>query len=333
MKFIFFLGPGGVGKTTISAGAGLSLSRLGKTLVITVDPAKRLSSALGIPLDTISKISENLWATQIDKKKYFEEFLEEKGLTTLSQTNLFKIAADLLPSDEYSAFLKIVKIYENEDFDFVVVDTPPSTKFILFIDAPQKVLNLFETDVIKYLINIVVFSGEKLSGPISLAGKILGGSFVIEFAKFLSNLKDVFSDMLEIAKKAELITKNKNLSRFIGVSSPYDGKIDELINMLNMLEERKIEISDIFINRSLKFSEDGIIENSPESIQKFHKKLIKLSNNIESEVKKLKRFRIPIHFLHEYFSDITSLSSISDFANKSGLGKYVEDIVKSWQRE
>ena len=43
------VGPGGVGKTTVAAALGLQAARMGrKTLVLTIDPARRLAAMLGL---------------------------------------------------------------------------------------------------------------------------------------------------------------------------------------------------------------------------------------------------------------------------------------------
>ena len=48
-KAIIVTGAGGVGKTTVSAGLGVAAARRGaRTLVMTVDPARRLADALGL---------------------------------------------------------------------------------------------------------------------------------------------------------------------------------------------------------------------------------------------------------------------------------------------
>ncbi|MFV1963745.1 MAG: ArsA-related P-loop ATPase, partial [Acidimicrobiia bacterium] len=48
-KTLLVTGAGGVGKTTIAAAVGVIAARGGlRTLVVTVDPAQRLASALGI---------------------------------------------------------------------------------------------------------------------------------------------------------------------------------------------------------------------------------------------------------------------------------------------
>ncbi len=325
MKLFFLLGPGGVGKTTISAALGLSLSRIGKTLVITIDPAKRLKSALKIQIDEVKKVKDNLWATQVDKKKEFNQFARRYGIEELTRTKLYEIAAGMLPSDEYSAFIKIIEIYENGDFDFVVVDTPPSTKFIYFVDAPHKIMNMLETNAIRYMIEISAQAGKRLSGPLSLAGKILGDSFVIEFAKFLGNLKKIFSEMQEISKKANMILNMKD-TELIAITSPYNGKSQELIMMIKEIEKRGLKVSRIIINRFLSFQKNSIPDNVPQKVKDLHKELVALSENMKEDISELRKIA-PIFVIEEFFKDIASLETLEEFekhANLEHLYKWVK---------
>ena len=70
-KTLLVTGAGGVGKTTIAAACGVMAARSGlRTLVVTVDPARRLASALGI--DNLGDEPQphnkepELWAAMLD---------------------------------------------------------------------------------------------------------------------------------------------------------------------------------------------------------------------------------------------------------------------------
>ena len=323
-KTIFLLGPGGVGKTTISAAIGLELSRKGRTFLMTIDPAKRLKSALKIPMDDVREISKNLWATQVNKKDEFIKFARKHGIDEITQTKLFEIASDILPSEEYSAFLKIVEICDK-NFDFVVVDTPPSTKFISFVDAPRKIIDMFETNSVKYFIEITGRAGARLSGPLSLAGKILGGQFVVEFAKFLGKMKKIFSEMQDVSKKAERILKGEN-TYLIGITSPYPKKSEELLLMVKEVEKRQMKVDGIVINRFLDFTPQGIPVNSPKGVVEFHSELTKVSERMRDEIRSIER-RYPVFIVEEYFQDVVSLGVLADFSKKSKIGVMLEKFA------
>ena len=82
-KVIICAGTGGVGKTTLSACLGILAARAGKrTLVLTIDPAKRLADALGIDATSESEIAvalENtkgsLSAAMINPASIFDRFI------------------------------------------------------------------------------------------------------------------------------------------------------------------------------------------------------------------------------------------------------------------
>ena len=93
-SLVICVGPGGVGKTTVSAALGLAAARAGrKTLVLTIDPARRLADALGLDGldDTIKRVplerldegladeppgSGSLWAAMVDTGASYDALIE-----------------------------------------------------------------------------------------------------------------------------------------------------------------------------------------------------------------------------------------------------------------
>ncbi len=86
-RVLICVGAGGVGKTTTSAALALGIAMEGKKVaVVTIDPAKRLASALGlselsgeprrIHTDGTVHIKGELWAMMLDAKRTFDEIIE-----------------------------------------------------------------------------------------------------------------------------------------------------------------------------------------------------------------------------------------------------------------
>lgn len=86
-ELIVCVGSGGVGKTTTSALVALQAARLGKrVLVMTVDPARRLATSLGlaeiasepqrVDLGTIGVEGGEMWAMMLDMKRAFDDLVD-----------------------------------------------------------------------------------------------------------------------------------------------------------------------------------------------------------------------------------------------------------------
>ena len=91
-ELIVTCGPGGVGKTTTSAALGVAAARAGrKTVVVTVDPARRLADALGLDegaasdephrVKGITKRATDgeLWALMLDAEQTFDRLVREQS--------------------------------------------------------------------------------------------------------------------------------------------------------------------------------------------------------------------------------------------------------------
>ena len=81
-SFEIFCGTGGVGKTTTSAALALKAAEQGlKTIVLTIDPAKRLATAMGLSglSHTPKKVPTEkgvLYAMMLDTKRTFDRLIE-----------------------------------------------------------------------------------------------------------------------------------------------------------------------------------------------------------------------------------------------------------------
>jgi arsenite-transporting ATPase len=140
LKFLFFGGKGGVGKTVMAGATALWLARQGKkTLLASTNPVHSLSGLLG--MDVYGKITplpgeDKAFAYEIDTKETIEKSrreIKDKINWFLRYADLhlkaedFVEAATLNPAFEESAmFENMLDLMFGEQFDAYVFDTAPT---------------------------------------------------------------------------------------------------------------------------------------------------------------------------------------------------------------
>lgn len=151
-----FLGAGGVGKTTLAASAALASARDGhRTVVLTVDPARRLADTLGLgptgndPVRVEGRWPGELWAVQLDPAATLTSLLEQHGrpaqVERLAGNPTFQAITQAMPGvTEYMAAERLHQLSRDGRFDRVVVDTPPSRHGIDFLDSPQRLIGFVD---------------------------------------------------------------------------------------------------------------------------------------------------------------------------------------------
>ncbi len=145
----FFLGKGGVGKTTTSAAFALAMARSGKrVLIASLDPAHNLGDVLDTELgDKPREVEPRLHALEIDLNAWVQIYLHESKEQlkenysynmTLNLNSFFDIMKYSPGTEEYAMLWAIEHIRCNlsGDYDLVVYDTPPTALSLRFLAMP-----------------------------------------------------------------------------------------------------------------------------------------------------------------------------------------------------
>lgn len=227
-KLHIFLGAGGVGKTTLSAAFALSLAQSGKKVgLLSIDPAKRLQSALGINLqeeDVLIPITNSkgeLRVSMLQLDQTLRRWIEQKKMGLERQKKLMSnpyyaaLSEKLASSVDTLAAIYIAEWVERHpDMDDLIVDTAPGLHAIDFIVKPEKLSLFLDSKLVDWL-KLFVGDSQKSKRSIfsrivkSGAKKILDGlalvggqNFLVNFGEFLILLDEVFLTALERLKVA-----------------------------------------------------------------------------------------------------------------------------------
>lgn len=276
-EIIICCGSGGVGKTTLSAAIGVRGALSGKkTIVLTIDPAKRLADALSlknfnaeaqrVDLDNISGVqaetTSQLYAMMLDAKRTFDQLIERYAPLDLRR-RIFDnryyqyLSNHMAGSHEYMAMEKLYEIYHQSNYDLIVLDTPPTRRALDFLDAPQRLLNLlghsFFWKIFKPYFNagrwgIRLFN--LFASPVLRSmGKVIGNQALADLASFMQLWNDVLFE--GFSRRAEAVKNllSANLTRFLAVATPQCLPMTEAFYLYEKLRQNQMPFGGFIINR------------------------------------------------------------------------------------
>jgi anion-transporting ArsA/GET3 family ATPase len=359
-RILLCCGSGGVGKTTTSAAlAFLAASRGRSVLVLTIDPAKRLAQAMGLdslshepqPID-ISALGDvtaggSLHGMMLDTKRTFDSLVDKYAANNevkesiLNNTYYQHLSNSLAGSREFMAMERVYEISTDYDYDLLVVDTPPSQHALDFIDAPKRMIDLFDGRFLKILLKATQAIGGTGSllkrwseRPIRFLEKLTGTNVITDLADFFGGFSGLFGGFIERSKRVHLLLQRDECS-FLLVCAPERYSLNEAERFFQCLDNEQMPIAGMIVNRVHSAKGLGSItqELGAELLslnkygaesQSLTERLIKCSldqqalAHADSEAiaaTEVARQGMPIHKIPHFEYDLHSLEDIQAFAN------------------
>ncbi len=316
-KTIVTLGPGGVGKTTISAAIAIEAAYKGrKVAVVTIDPAKRLAGALGLKslsntptsITLGTQATGTLHALMLDVQETFEQMVKNYASSQEQIDEIFanKIYQNLTQSlsgtQEYMAMERLWELHNDERFDLIVVDTPPSVGALDFLEAPKRLVSFLDNRVFQLLIKPVPLYLK----PLSLAtrtllktiSKVVGSEVVADAVEFFRAFSGIEEGFKVRAKEIQDLIGSESTG-FIGVTSPQGLALTETVELIRRLSETDLPIDAVVVNRvtpQFSRSEDdfGLIGKSngtSSSLPTLLDNLDQITKTREHELRRLEKHR------------------------------------------
>jgi anion-transporting ArsA/GET3 family ATPase len=276
-RILVCVGSGGVGKTTTAAALGLEAARRGRrTVVLTVDPAKRLKDALGIgTLDgKVRRVplgrGVHLDAMLLDVKRTFDELV--RGLATspgqaarVLENRLYQnLSATLAGTAEYMAIETVQRLVDEGAHDLLVVDTPPARHAVDFLDAPRRLLALLDSrafGILKDPTSILPAAGSRiahllLSGVLSGLERFTGMTLVREIGEFVTAIEALTGALRSRVAETQALLRSAATSLVL-VTAPEPRLVAETTTLAEALAGVALRIDGVIVNRVLPQREYG----------------------------------------------------------------------------
>lgn len=256
-------GGGGVGKTTLSAALGVAAARRGlRTLVVTIDPAHRLATALGVEElgsePSPHESEDNLWAAMLDASSSWKAIARRHApaevAARLVDNPFFEAAAQHFPaSQSYASAEEMANYVEARVWDLVVVDTPPSAGGIEFFSAPAEMRDLVGGRLLRWLTGAGMPGRRALfrmtaRPALRVAGTVLGSDLLERVAEFLMDLRTTYDGL---ARRAVQIEEHLRRARTVVVATADPAPLWEAARFYRELPEVASQPDAVVFNRVL----------------------------------------------------------------------------------
>jgi anion-transporting ArsA/GET3 family ATPase len=288
-------GSGGVGKTTTAAALAAGMAARGlKVAVVTIDPAQRLATALG--LDELGNEPQRieperfaaaglplgdgeLWAMMLDPKRTFDELIErlapdEATREQILANRVYRELSDAIAgSQEFTAVAKVHELAQDGGWDLLVLDTPPSRNALDFLDAPDRLRTFFEGRALQTLLR-GGGAGLRLIGRGT--GLMLGLLKRVTCAELLSDLSDFFrllggliGGFRERAEQVEALLRTPGTT-FLLVTSPEREPIDEALFFQERLQLARMALCGAIVNRMHvdELGDEAVLNDLPSALER-----------------------------------------------------------------
>jgi anion-transporting ArsA/GET3 family ATPase len=270
-RIVVVCGSGGVGKTTMSAALAAGQAREGRrTVVMTVDPARRLVSALGLPAAPGERRRVDLSASvgfdaiMLDTKRTFDELVArhagspERRDRILENGFYRRMADSLAGTHEYMAMERLYELATDreEEWETIVVDTPPTRSALSFLDAPRRMLDFLGGRVFRWLLWPYRRAGRAGLRGASLGaralgatvGRIAGAELLADTAEFLGAFEGMYEGFKRRAQHV-LHLMGEEQTGFVVVTSPERASMAEAGHFVGRLTGADMNVVGVVVNR------------------------------------------------------------------------------------
>ncbi|MFN8644706.1 MAG: ArsA-related P-loop ATPase [Candidatus Binatia bacterium] len=264
-------GSGGVGKTTTAAALAVHGAEQGRrTMVMTIDPARRLADALGLPMvgnvaHPVDVGTGMLEAMLLDQKGAWDALVERYAPSAEVRQRILDnrfyqhLSQSFAGSSEYMAIEQLAQLDAGGRYDLIIVDTPPARHALDFLDAPRRIGAFLDRQVIRWFVKPYVSAGwSTLRAVNRVAGTLLrrledavGITALVEVSDFFNAMSGLFEGLEARIASVEALDKllHSKQTAFIVVTSPEEQVLGEAEEFCRQLAALDVSLRGVVFNR------------------------------------------------------------------------------------
>lgn len=276
LEVIICCGSGGVGKTTVSAALGLAIAQRSdrRVLVLTVDPARRLATALGlgemgtepvvVPRAQLRRagieLEGELVAAMLDMKSTFDRMVKRyapsrRDARRILDNRFYQGISDaFIGSHEYMAMEALYELHAGGEYDTLIIDTPPSRNALDFLEAPNRLTDFVGAHLLSWLATPARFgirAANVAAAPfLKMADRLLGADVLTEVTEFVTDLQKIYGGVQQRARDVYRLLRSPEVG-FVVVTTLEPAPFGEAEYFCTRLREYRMPLRGVVVNRTL----------------------------------------------------------------------------------
>jgi anion-transporting ArsA/GET3 family ATPase len=207
-------------------------------------------------------VSGSLSVMMLDTKSTFDDLITRYASSVevrdkILQNRLYQyIATSLAGTQEYMAMEKLYAIKKDPRWDLIVVDTPPTSNALDFLDAPERMIEALDSAVLRWLIAALQSSG-RLSFNLLARGaaaalrgmaRVTGQGFLEALAELVGLINELFGGFRQRADEVRKALRGSEVA-YVLVTSPDPMSIREILYFADRLREQRMPRDALVVNR------------------------------------------------------------------------------------
>lgn len=278
-RLVVCVGSGGVGKTTTAAAIAVHGALAGRrSMVLTIDPAKRLAQSLGlaslasgaqeINTDALSAAHSRsaalgtLSAGMLDQKSAWDEFIARHAPNDATRDAILRnefyqhLSQSFAGSAEYMAIEELCRIHEADRYDLIVLDTPPTRHALEFLEAPRRLEDFLDRSVLGWFVRPYASVGWSAWKTASRTVRFLfdrieqatGLQTLAQISDFFVAMEDLFEGINERGKRVRELLAGPQTA-FVLVAGPDEQILGESEDFAQRMGELDVSLKGVVMNR------------------------------------------------------------------------------------
>jgi anion-transporting ArsA/GET3 family ATPase len=276
-EVVLAAGSGGVGKTTVSAALGMAVvaEQDKRVLVLTVDPAKRLATALGLASMGIEPVpvgkaplkralgavpKGELVVAMLDMKSTWDRMVarlapDRQSVERIYRNPFYKGISDaFVGSHEYMAMEALYELHTAREYDMVIVDTPPSRNALDLLEAPNRLTDFVGARLLSWLAGPTRVGframGFAATPFLRMADRLLGSEVLADLSVFVRDLQGMYGGVQQRAREVYRLLRAPSTA-FVVVTTLEPAPFAEAEFFCSKLHEFSMPLRALVVNRVL----------------------------------------------------------------------------------